>query len=134
MVFQPGNPGRPKGSRNRRTLLAEHLKRGEERQLARAIIEDALAGDANARKLIADRLWPARAAPPTPIALPPIADVSDLTLASSSLIAAVSKGEITASEAASVAALLASHGKLVETAVLAERMTELEARLDREDV
>jgi hypothetical protein len=124
----------PNGSRNKRTLLAEHLKCGEERKLARAIIEDALKGDTNARRLIADRLWPARATPPTPIPLPELHDASDLTLASSSLIAAVWRGEISASEAANVAALLAAHSKLVETAVLAERITELEARLDREGV
>jgi transposase len=94
MKFQRGNifsKGRVRGSKNKRTQLADHFQRGEEHKLARAIIEDALADDANARKLIADRLWPARVAPPTPIALPRIADVSDLTLASGALVGSVAR-------------------------------------------
>jgi hypothetical protein len=46
--FAPGNPGRPKGSRNKATLAAEALLDGEAEALTRKAIELALAGDVTA--------------------------------------------------------------------------------------
>ncbi|MDO4768982.1 MAG: DUF5681 domain-containing protein [Brachymonas sp.] len=55
---QSGNPaGRPKGSKNRKTLLAEELQK-DGSDLARAIKEAALAGDTSAMNLWAQRLEP----------------------------------------------------------------------------
>lgn len=62
--FEPGksgNPkGRPKGSRNQATLLAEALLDGEAETLTRAIIKKALDGDLNALRFCVERLVPAR--------------------------------------------------------------------------
>lgn len=55
---QSGNPlGRPKGSKNRRTQLAEELQK-DGSDLARVIKEAALAGDTSAMNLWAQRLEP----------------------------------------------------------------------------
>src|SRR5687768_6523834 len=57
-AFRPGNPGRPKGCRNRATLAALALLEGEAEALARKAVELALAGDTVALRLVLDRLLP----------------------------------------------------------------------------
>ena len=55
--FQAGNPGRPKGARNKASLAAEALLDGEAETLARKAVEMALAGDTTAMRLLRrDRL------------------------------------------------------------------------------
>ena len=59
---ESGNPaGRPKGARNRTTLLAEALLEDDAEPLMRKIIDDAMAGDRAARRFLASRLIPAHA-------------------------------------------------------------------------
>jgi hypothetical protein len=62
--FSPGvsgNPkGRPKGSRNKTTLIAEALRSGEAEALTRKIVERAMHGDAVALRICLDRLLPRR--------------------------------------------------------------------------
>src|SRR5262249_4193060 len=58
--FEPGksgNPkGRPKGSRNQATLLAEALLDGEAEAITRKVINAALEGDTTALRLYLERL------------------------------------------------------------------------------
>jgi hypothetical protein len=58
--FEPGksgNPkGRPKGSRNQATLLAEALLDGEAEAITRKLVDKALEGDTTALRLCLDRL------------------------------------------------------------------------------
>jgi hypothetical protein len=44
--FKPGNPGRPRGSKNRTTRLLEQLMANEGETLTRKVIDRALAGGA----------------------------------------------------------------------------------------
>lgn len=55
-TFQPGNPGRPCGARNKATLAALALLEGEAEAITRKTIELAKAGDTVALKLALDRL------------------------------------------------------------------------------
>ena len=43
--FQPGNPGRPPGSKNKVTRALEQLAEGQAEQVFQKVIEQALAGD-----------------------------------------------------------------------------------------
>src|SRR5215212_5857521 len=52
-TFQPGNPGRPAGARNRATLAAMTLLEGEAEALTRRCVELALAGDTTTLRLCA---------------------------------------------------------------------------------
>src|SRR5215831_16299815 len=56
--FEKGNGGRPRGSKNRNTLLAHALLAGEETELVRKAIEVAKAGDVQMLKFLLDRLLP----------------------------------------------------------------------------
>src|SRR5262245_27299429 len=56
--FAKGNPGRPPGSKNKRTLLAAVLLEDEAEELPRAAIAMAKGGDTVIMKLLLDRVLP----------------------------------------------------------------------------
>ena len=56
--FAQGNPGRPRGSKNRTTAIAQALLANEETELVRKGIELAKAGDVQMLKFLLDRLLP----------------------------------------------------------------------------
>ena len=56
--FKPGNPGKPKGTRHRATLMAEALIDGSGELLVKKCVEMALGGDAAAMRLVMERLCP----------------------------------------------------------------------------
>ena len=51
-------PGRPQGSRISATIALDKMAESEGKEILRMTLEDAKAGDANARKLVLDRIWP----------------------------------------------------------------------------
>ena len=62
--FQPGNPGRPLGSKNRVTQTLEQLAEGQAEQLIQKALELALAGDVACLRMMLDRVSPPRKAQP----------------------------------------------------------------------
>ena len=61
---QSGNPkGRPAGSRNRASLLLEHLIEGEGQAVVQALLAAAKGGDVPAARALLDRLVPPRMLP-----------------------------------------------------------------------
>src|SRR5262245_42976542 len=56
--FAKGNPGRKPGSKNKTTLVAEALLKGEEEALLRKAIEMAKGGDGPMLKFLLDRILP----------------------------------------------------------------------------
>jgi Family of unknown function (DUF5681) len=118
-----GNPnGRPKGSRNAATLAVEALLDGQAEALTQKAIQLALAGDPVALRLCLDRIYPARKDRPVTFALPPITSARDAADICAAVVAAVSNGAITLSEAAEV-------GKLIDSYVRAYRAAELDDRM-----
>jgi hypothetical protein len=117
--FQPGqsgNPaGRPKGARNRSTVAAESLLEGEAERLTRKAIDLALAGDSTALRLCMERLVPPRKDRAIEFALPPIASAADAAKAMVAVISAVAEGDITPSEAVTVAGLVESCRRTIGT-------------------
>ena len=130
--FQPGqsgNPnGRPRGSRNRVTMLAETLVDDAAEEVVGKVIEFAKQGDPASCRLLLDRILPVRKERPTPFTLPAIGSVHDLPLAFAAITAAVAEGEITLSEAAEASRLLENYAKAVEMTDLAARIEALETR------
>jgi hypothetical protein len=128
--FKPGQSGNPKGraqgSRNAATRAMEALLDGESEALTRKAIEMAKEGDMAALRLCLDRILPPRKDRPVSFALPSIAGPQDAAAAMSSILAAVSSGEVTPGEGAEVAKLIDSYVRAVEATELNERITRLE--------
>ena len=124
---QSGNPeGRTAGSRNKATVLLDKLAEADGEEILRATLNDAKAGDVNARKLVLDRIWPVRKGRPVSLNLPSIATGADVVAALGLVAEAVGAGELTPEEGASVASVLEIKRKAIETAELDARITALE--------
>ena len=126
--FQPGNPGKPKGARNRVTRAMVGLLEGEHERLTRKVVEMGLGGDLGAMRLCLTHLAPPTKDAPLAISLPPIRTAMEALDASAIVVAAMASGEITPSEAGRAVAVLASHAKIVEIADHEPRLQAIEAQ------
>ncbi len=131
--FLPGasgnRRGRPLGSSNRASLMVEQLLEDRAQALAEKVIEMALAGDGLALRLCLERLLPARKERHLLLQLPEPVTVEDITAGFRRVVEALTDGRLTPSETNSVAALLESARRTLETTELDRRLRELEARL-----
>jgi hypothetical protein len=95
-----GNPnGRPKGSRNTATQLAQLLLEGEAEALARKAVERALAGDSLALKLCLDRILAPQRRRTVAFDLPVMEGADGLARAIAAIAAAAADSGITPAEA-----------------------------------
>ena len=123
---QSGNPaGRPPGSRNAATQLAEAMLRDAAPDLTRTLLEQAFAGDRGLLKAAFQTAVP-RPARTVAVALPEIRTASDLTLAMAAVTRAVAEGELTPYEAGEFARLVEAAARLNDIADFASRLETLE--------
>jgi hypothetical protein len=122
--FEKGNGGRRLGSRNRTTLVAEALLKGEEVELVRKAIELAKAGDVQMLKFLLDRILPKERS--VHVNLPVMDRCSDAVDALGAVIDAVGAGQIAPSEAAALASLVADYARIINVAELEERLESIE--------
>ena len=112
MPFQKGesgNPaGRPRGARNRTTVLLENVFAEDAEAIARKAIELAKAGEIAALRMCLDRLVPARKDEPVVFDLPPLDSAADSVAAAARIVAAVADGDLTPSEAMDLAKVTTS--------------------------
>jgi hypothetical protein len=126
---QSGNPqGRPKGSRNRVTRAVEALIEGQGEALGAKALEKALDGDAGMLRAALNILVPIRRDRTVEFELPKIETAADAITASSAVLIACSRGEISPNEANQILALLASHVRMLETSDIEQRLAALEAK------
>jgi hypothetical protein len=126
-LFAPGNPGRPKGSRNKTTLALEALLDGEAEALTRKAIEMALDGDTTAMRLVMDRIMPPRKDRPVMFSMPKLETAGDAVKAMAALAEAVANGDITPGEAGELSKLVDGFTKAVELHEIQQRLDKLEA-------
>lgn len=124
--FASGNPGRPHGARHKTTLAIQALLDGEGEALTRKAIDLALAGDTVALRLCLERLAPPRKDAPVRFELPPMEGAEDAAAAMGAILASVATGDLTPSEATSLAGLVDVYRKTLETAELETRLKALE--------
>jgi hypothetical protein len=123
-----GNPGgRAKGSYSRSTQLARLLLARNAGPLVRKCIEQAMAGDGVALRLVVERLAPIPRAGSIRIDLPPIKALDDIGPAMARVIGAAAAGEIALDDADRLIALLDKQRIALETPDLELRLRELEA-------
>jgi hypothetical protein len=127
--FQPGNPGRPLGSKNKTTRLVEQLIEGDGEKLGRKMIGLAKQGDVRCLKYCLDHLLPKRSGRPLDFELPSINSVQDLIGAMSKVSIAVNNGELTAEEAAQIVHLLEGYGNIFTIYDIAARLETLERQM-----
>lgn len=126
---QSGNPsGRPKGCRNRATLLALAAMEGELDAVVRVVIDAAKAGDMTAARLVVDKLVPSTKERPISISLPDINGIEDCARAQAAVIEAVSSGNLFPGEGAALSSLLENRRRSIETLELEQRITALEGK------
>lgn len=124
---QSGNPaGRPKGSRNRATLLALAAMEGELDAVVRVVIDAAKAGDMSAARLVVDKLIPATKERALTLELPDSSTPEGIELAQSAVLTAVGAGELLPGEGATISTLLENRRRSIETLELEKRITALE--------
>jgi hypothetical protein len=129
---ESGNPaGRPRGSRNRATLLMEGLLADDAEAIGRKAIAMAKQGDMAAIRLCMDRLAPAPKGEPVAFELPPLDKPADSVAAAAEIVAAVAAGELTPSEAAELAKVVDVYVRAIATKAFDERLTKLEATAPR---
>ncbi|WP_404286452.1 hypothetical protein ACD578_15870 [Microvirga sp. RSM25] len=125
--FEPGNSGRPQGSRNKTTLALEALLDGEAEEITRKVIELAKDGESMALKMAMDRILPPRRDRPVNFALPKLETPADAIRAAAAIAAAVAAGELTPMEAGEMAKLVESFTRAFEVHDIDKRLSQLEA-------
>ena len=124
--FTSGNSGRPKGTRNKKTLAIESLLEGQAEALTQTAISKALDGDSMALRLCMERIAPAPKDNPVSFALPQMNNALDASQAAGSVLTAVSEGNLTPIEATRVMGLIDSYRRTLELTEIENRLKVLE--------
>ena len=128
MQFQPGqsgNPaGRPRGSRNRRTIASERLFDDAAESLTETVIK--LAGDGHpvALRLAMERICPTKDRP-VGFELPGMETAADAVAAMGSIVRGVAAGDLTPRDAAQLAAVIQIFARTLSTADLERELKDL---------
>jgi Family of unknown function (DUF5681) len=133
MTFLPGqsgNPaGRPRGSRNKKTLAVETLLDGESEALMQRLIDLAKMGDDLAMRLCVERMLAPQRERPVPLRLPRIESDQDARRASAEVMDALGEGEITPKEAERLLRAVAGAAMIMQSTEIAARLNWIEERL-----
>lgn len=125
-TFAAGNSGRPKGTKNKKTLAIEALLEGQSEALTQTAITKALEGDSTALRLCMDRIAPVPKDVVVSFAMPRMRDALDAAQAAASILNAVSEGELTPIEATRVMGLIDSYRSVLELTDIENRLKALE--------
>jgi hypothetical protein len=113
MPFQPGqsgNPaGRPRGARNKTTVLLEQLIEQDAETVIRTVIERAKRGDANALSRLWGTMLPTRKGAPVDVDLPRLERPSDAPGVIAAIFAAVCAGELSPEEGNSLTRMVEAY-------------------------
>jgi Family of unknown function (DUF5681) len=123
-----GNPlGRRVGCRNKTTIAAATLLAGEAEALTRKAVELALVGDPTALRLCLERILPPCRERTVKFVLPPIEGAADIAPAMKAVTSALAGGMITPGEAATIAAVVDTFVRAIETSDFERRLQLVEA-------
>jgi hypothetical protein len=119
--FKPGQSGNPAGK-----PPGEELLDGEAEALTRKAVEMAKSGDIQAMRICLDRIAPARKDRYVPIDLPALETAADAVKASAVVVAALSKGNLTPSEASELGKVIGNYVSALTAADFEKRLAQLE--------
>jgi hypothetical protein len=130
--FKPGrsgNPaGKPKGARNKATLVLEAILDGDAPELMRTAVAMAKTGDQQMMRLCLERLIPPRKDRPVQFELPPVNNSADAAQAMLAIVRATANGEISPCEASEVSRVIQNFSEVLKTNELEQRIAALETK------
>ena len=132
--FQPGNQygrGRPRGSRNKKTLLASELLDSHSEAVVRQALVLALKGDAQMIRILLGHMLPRRRDLPLKTGPLPMGSAEELSKSSEKLMKRVFSGHVSPSEALEVAELMDHRRRIIEAENFDMRIRALEQRPER---
>jgi hypothetical protein len=127
--FEKGNPGRPRGAKNRRSVVAAALLAGEEDALIRRAVELAIDGDVPMLKFLLTRILPRER--PVNLDLPQMEFADDAVEALGAITQAIAEGRISPSEGAALATVVNSYARAIDIADVVKRLEALEREARR---
>jgi hypothetical protein len=127
---ESGNPsGRPVGSRNRATVMAQALLDGQIEAITQRVVDAALSGDMVAARMVIERVVPPMRERPINLALPPdLSTAAAVSAAAGLVLKAVGEGELLPGEAIALAGIIEGRRKAIETQQFEERIAALEEK------
>ena len=128
-TFQPGqsgNPaGKPKGVKHRTTKIREEILANAP-GLLDSLLEQAMAGDVAAAKLLLERCLPPLRGVDEPVLVPGLE--GSLSEQGQAVVSAAAQGRLTPSQAATLMTALGGQARLVELDELVKRIEKLEEK------
>lgn len=134
--FQPGNTfgrGRPKGSRNKRSAVAQEILDQHSDPLSRKCVAMALQGDTRAMALCMERILPALRDPWVHLRLPKLKQVKDVALGAKRVLEAIAQGELTPAAGEMISNLIENYRQTFEGQEMEARIAELEKRAQEQE-
>ena len=129
--FEPGNAGRPPGSKNKLTRFLEELVENEGEELTRKLIDLAKEGKLRPLLYCMDRLIPQRRGRTLEMQLPTINSVHDIAPAIAAITNELNNGNLTPEEASHLSGVLEGLGRAIKANELAVRLEKVEAQLEQ---
>ena len=127
VLGQSGNPkGKPKGTRNKATMMVLQLMEGAAEEITRTVLDAARNGDLGAAKMVLERLAPPLRERPVHLDLPDTGTPEGCLHAQSAILHAVGAGDLLPSEGAVLAGIVENRRRSIETVELESRITALE--------
>jgi hypothetical protein len=129
--FEPGNKsgrGRPRGSRNKATLMAQALLDGHSEALIKKCLHMALTGDTAAMRLCIERVLPTRRELPVSVAPMRGRTAAEIAQTLDVLLKNVASGQLTPAQAQTMASILEQQRRVIETKEHEARLSALEAQ------
>jgi hypothetical protein len=134
MTFKPGqsgNPaGRPRGARNKRTILAEQILDDHAGEVTRAAIDLARQGDGVALRVCMDRIAPPLKHRLLEFDLPALKTAADAVVAADAILQGVAHGRLTIPEADGLMKLVRTFTLVLAAAERAKRSAQVDAQED----
>jgi hypothetical protein len=134
--FLPGNHfghGRPEGSRNHKTGLAETLLESHAEALMTQALALAEKGDAPVLRILLSHILPRRQEPLPQIGPLPMGTAEELAQAFAKLMNQVTAGQINLTDAKRIADLLEQRRRILETENLEKRVRDIERKVDEKE-
>jgi hypothetical protein len=133
--FEAGNKfgrGRPRGSKNRTTVVAQQLLESHAEPVIRKALMMAIQGDTAAMKLCMDRILPVCRELPVKLGKLPTATAAEVSKSTQKVLQALAVGRLPMGQALTMSDLLEKRRRAIETEGLDERLRKLEVKNEPE--